>query len=1709
MTDLNPNNQERNENQDSSLKDMSGQFARVSYSTNTESRPGFKEALKNRILGARQQVFMQKSKLRSMFAGTPAKFAVIGTPVLVVLIIAIMVFQPFVGVKEVYAQDNFTLTAEQVDSLGIEAGSSFLLESKEPMSVDDIKDQISASIDTEFNLDQISDTQIRIEFEKDLNDKELIQFRLNSQTLSPNGEAMARPYAWAFQVKSKFQITGTLPGNQKTGVPLDAGIEVQFSNNNVNEKEFEKAFHINPSVSGHVEKFRNVLVFVPEKLDKETLYTVTIDKTLGVVGSDEELPEDYLFVFETVGASRQQYRQDWFQVLDRNVSSAPDEAPMVQFSYYSSNREKEVPPTAQITLHKFRTFDDYVSAQKKADKFAWRAYASMKDMVDFSALDSSPAFSVDRVEYSYSTFLLFPQGIPQGNYFVEVQYANQSSWFLLTSTDLIAYLAQGEDKTLVWVNSTKTKLPAEGAQVYYVDSQTKSLSGEDGISYLESSEEEYIVVEFQDEKILLTTLGGNLYYRSTSGETNYWKYITTDRSAYKSDDTVYFWGFLENRITKESPEKVYAELVKNNYCSRFGCSTSESNRVYASEEIIMSQGGTYSGSFDLPSVKQGSYNINIKIEDKVVDSGYVYVDEYVKPAYELSVNTDKDAYFYDEEVQFTVHGQYFEGTPTKGLRVKVSTGYKGPEQEITLDSAGNGQGKFVADLFSGSYYSASKNTRLIVTPVLAEEADMTAEKSIKVFDTRVYIGAEAELKESQATVDISTKSIVPSMSYLADDFAPVPRGNQLVTGRIQQIVYRKEETGSVYDFIRKYTVKQYRYVREETNVGEFSLTTDAYGKAQYSFEASNPEAHYRVYLDARDEFGKNYSTSAYVWRNNLPKNGGSTTVDLSFHEDTGINDEATRYAVGDNVGLSVVQGEEEYKAQTNDTFLFFQAQQGVQETAITKSPKYTFDFEERDIPNIQVFGVLFTGNGYAKIKGNGYWWGGEGYNIGVELDSRKLDIEINLEKSVYKPGEDVKASVFVKDRENNPIKADVNVKVVDEAYYKIYPSEPNPIEVLYQSLSSGITKTQVSREDVTFLSMGAEGGGGGGDVRSVFEDTAFVQTVQTGSNGKAEIELKLPDNVTQWRLTTQAIEKQRKFAGVENVNIDATIPFFVQPTLRDVYLIGDSPVILLRSAGTDLNASDLVEYEVEIVGTEQLLKTSAKANETASVNLPKLEKGNYEILISGKSGNFSDIIQRPVRIVESWLTSPIIQEYDLSSSSKIAGAETGWTTVKFINGGQGQFYSDVMRLARGWGGLRADEVASRAMGEKILEEYFNEEKQEISVMVENYQDQGIHLLPFAEDELELTARIAMLRDTPFDEKDMVAYLNRHLYDEKETGRVLDVKTVALVYAGLAALGEPVLSEIQWMSKRDDLGQEEKLMIALALYFAGDLENARVLYRELVEVSEKGSGYRFISADDIETKAEQTALMAILSGGLQEEQRDEFYGYIETQKHGNTLLVVEKAVFLHETLPTLSDETARVSYSLNGKRESVELKGRRCVSIDVSQSELEDLNPVVESGSVIAIANYDEPVASPGSDTDNRLSVTRGYYSNDQQTNIFGQSDLIKVEIKYTISDSLPNGTYQLTDILPSGLTPVTTWSRTRGSSQNYNCIRYPYNTEGQKVSFDIYHSNTYDNVCKGQLFYYARVVTPGEYKAESAILRSSKDPTQFNYARTSNISIKE
>jgi alpha-2-macroglobulin len=436
-------------------------------------------------------------------------------------------------------------------------------------------------------------------------------------------------------------------------------------------------------------------------------------------------------------------------------------------------------------------------------------------------------------------------------------------------------------------------------------------------------------------------------------------------------------------------------------------------------------------------------------------------------------------------------------------------------------------------------------------------------------------------------------------------------------------------------------------------------------------------------------------------------------------------------------------------------------------TAPDGSTELTIPITEADVPSlsatIELVGaadrVGFDG---VKVKGApqrpAYAVGS--LRLSVPPKQRTLTVSAKPADAELAPGASTSIAVAVNDAAGAPVQgAEFAVVVVDEAVlglsdYKL----PNPIEIFYDGGYDAL-RTMYGRDQVRLLdpellaaappapggdrrfqtgegaqavnaapamatesaadfatdakkpklarakNVEQEGGGATVSVRSNFDALALFQpSVITDASGKANVDVKLPDNLTRYRVMVVAVSGNERFGTVES-NITARLPLSVRPSAPRFLNTGDQfefPVVLqnldkvpmnvdvvVQAANLDLTgalgrrvripAGDRIEVrfpaKVRSAGTARARITAfgGSASDSAEVSIPVFTPGTAEAFATYgtlDSGGVRQPLLAPTDVVDSFggleistsstslqaLTDALlyVDEYDYKSSDAYA-----------------------------------------------------------------------------------------------------------------------------------------------------------------------------------------------------------------------------------------------------------------------------------------------------------------------------------------------------------------------------------------------------------------------------------------------------------------------
>lgn len=1610
------------------------------------------------------------------------------------------VYRHFYGQSSlVSGRSSVSVEAVVSDDRGVDTRSDFVLSSKDALDESLLKNRLSVTPQTDFSLQKKSDTNFVIHFAKPLRENTVYVFRLalsdfdetaahGADSASETGPALS----WAFQTKNPFRIVSTLPANAATGVPVNSGIEITLSHEGASD--IASAFDISPKVDGKFETHKKTIVFVPEKLSPETVYAVTIKKGYGL-GGDEVLKEDKVFRFETSSKENSAPRQSLGFVRDMYESSSIDKPALDIYSYGIDTNAK-----VSVGAFRFSGQEDFIKALRGRDAVpSWASLNRQSHRIDTAAMQKVAGFEASLEKFDSSGYFVFPEALPIGYYVVDAAMSGYvKTQVLLQVTDVSAYVVTSDTKTMVWSNDVKTKAPIAGAKANIVDGP--SLSGAtdaDGILTADTpnalkdermpserranpfnhAAPRYLTITASDGQSLVVLEQNAVgYFDMSPSSDRYWSYLYLDRDLYRPTDSVAFWGMERKRDHPEKKEPIRM-TVTNGAATVF------------EKDLNLSDRDTFSGEIPLDHWDTGSYNVTVRTSsDEILVSEYFTIEDYVKPAYNIGVSSSKKAFFFDESTTVSGKAAFFEGSPVPNMKLDYSESRK--SGSVTTDANGNFSFPYAYDRSQDKEdrrYDTQLLSRRTITvrPTKDEEADIEGETNFEIFLSRTGIEVDNSRRHSEDGRYTSKARVFSVDLDKADDvdisendtkwYQGSPLVGKSVTARLIETSWDKVSAGSYYDFVNKEVVQKYRYSQRETEKGEEKLTSDSHGEVVYRFPMDK-EKSYRVVYTVRDDQGRELRQSDYLYGSFSGGRSGNYFMTEKNKESKGI------YGVGDKVDLTFQKDDRDLPDGGDNRYLFYRSARGLRSYVTQSNPRYAFDFQEDDIPNVSVSGVYFNGRTYVV---------GQSYTASFRKEDRKLSIDVKTDKPVYQPKDTVILDVKTQDKDGRPKSAEVNISAVDEAMFALSPQSVDTLRDMYRSVGDGVLQTYFSHRYPTDAALAERGGGDG---RSLFMDRAFFGSVRTDENGVGKISFTLPDNLTSWRLSYQGVSDDL-YAGSGFANAKVKIPFFVDTVMNSDYVVADKPVMQLRAFGEKLAAGKDIEYTVSIpsLGVENAI-VHGKSFQAAAFAFPALQEGDHAVTVKAVSDGLEDTMTKSVHVGASRLSRQESTFSLLRSDMKFEGNSVGLTTLVVSDEGRGKLYSNLIDMI-GSGSARLDEKAANIKAVELLRTLFHESYwQQDDFDAETYQapEGGAKLLSYADSDLSLSAGMASLGGV-LGESGLRRYFVSVLDDPKESR---DREIIALY--GLASLHDPVLLPVDRLLEENDLSVEERLYLGLALAKLGDTEHAYgVLGQVLAKNGKKSGSFMAVQgATDGDENLHLTALAADLAALVQHKDVSLLFDYLTRNSGKDIDVTLEKMIALTAMSSTISNRGVSFEYTLDGKRTTKKLLGGESWRIMLSPDQLASIRFDAIEGNAGVTTTYAKTMDAESLQT-SALRVGREYSVGGVPTQEFHSGDMVRISIRYEIPRSAPDGCYLVSDYLPSGMKLVTRLYGHGLSEASTDDVWYPSSVSGQRVDFCAYRNDDTKREPK-PIVYYARVNASGEYRAEGPAIQSQQDKSDMS-----------
>jgi uncharacterized protein YfaS (alpha-2-macroglobulin family) len=749
-------------------------------------------------------------------------------------------------------------------------------------------------------------------------------------------------------------------------------------------------------------------------------------------------------------------------------------------------------------------------------------------------------------------------------------------------------------------------------------------------------------------------------------EPSVYAYIYTDRPIYRPGDTVHYKGIVRDTSygRYNLPSVSTAELVLS------AAFFSEEQGLQETFTVNVDEEGAFSGEYTLPAdVSLGTYQLSLRDQEYEAHRTFS-VAEYRRPGFLVTLAPGREEVLRGQRVEVVLDASYFFGGPATDLEVNW-TAYEdsyrpdvpGPfyyfgdganffyQNVGPLGSGGGGsRGNYVTN---GSGQTDSEGRLTITLPAdllqnvdegsrtVTIEATVSGLANFPVSSRTSVIFHAAEIYAGILPSDhIATAGTDTGVDLITVDWDGQPVSNQ----NVEVVFYHREwERSRDSQFGLYYT----RWEPIDTEVDRVQVTTDSQGRATAGFVPETGGSYVAV-ATATDDGGRTHTSSTNLWVTDSRFVGWRTdprerrmdlVLDQQEYEpgDTAQILVQSPFAGPVRAWLTIERG-----ALIEQRVVTLESNSHVLEIPIT--PNFA--------PNAYVTVTAVKGvdpddadNPYADIRLGMA-------ELVVSPQQLALDVSLTPQNDVFAPGETAVYDIRVADFRGDPVQAELSLALVDLAVLTLKEDNAPPIlQAFYEPqpyrsrMGAGLLISGEGLEPEIPVEGGGLGGGGGNGVteealsqavdeeedgvRRDFPDTAYWEAkVTTDADGRATVEIPLPDNLTTWRLSSKAVTGDT-LVGQSSADIVSTLPLLLRPvtprffTVDDVVQIG---AIVNNNTGQSIEATVSLETEGLVLDDEAEQSVTVPANDRQlvrwQVTVDDVESADLTFRVEG--GGYQD-----------------------------------------------------------------------------------------------------------------------------------------------------------------------------------------------------------------------------------------------------------------------------------------------------------------------------------------------------------------------------------------------------------------------------------------------------------------------------------------------------
>ena len=257
--------------------------------------------------------------------------------------------------------------------------------------------------------------------------------------------------------------------------------------------------------------------------------------------------------------------------------------------------------------------------------------------------------------------------------------------------------------------------------------------------------------------------------------------------------------------------------------------------------------------------------------------------------------------------------------------------------------------------------------------------------------------------------------------------------------------------------------------------------------------------------------------------------------------------------------------------------------------------------------------------------------------VPVGADDAKLEVQVTSAKKSYEVREEADITIEVK-KGGVPVKnADVTLGVVDEGVLRMTAYHPkDPVTALRpgRGLDFRLTDSRAAmlrrREKAHTAGGGDSAGEESLDTRKNFVETAaWLPDLVTDGEGRAKVKVKLPDNLTELRMTAVVVDDIGG-GGTSESSFVVTRPLLLEPIMPRFALRGDR----FEAAAMVHNNTDApVTAVVTVAGENRDVNLAPRSRQRVAVPMSTDRSGTRRMLFAlAVGGVVKDKVEMPLRV---------------------------------------------------------------------------------------------------------------------------------------------------------------------------------------------------------------------------------------------------------------------------------------------------------------------------------------------------------------------------------------------------------------------------------------------------------------------------------------------